>query len=321
VRILDFLTHMGFQHSLCRTGHEFHVAPSELWSAWDESYRPWPGSHVHRACDPLQPETFDLAIAATIPQYQRIAASSVPKIFLSHMHLYPWARTFFESLPGDVEVVYVSDHKRSTFGELGRRGRTIRLAADTRVFHGYTGEKACILNVTDAYARREAFRGYALFRELTAGLPFQVVGHGNQEIPGAFPARDFAHMRRIYREHRCFLSTDRGGYLHLSVLEAMATGLPLVALPIPELAPYLENGVNAFLSPDAAELRKALECLLADPELAREVGARGREVVERHFGIDAFVEQWNRLFDERGAGAEAVYGQAGNTGMAPKNDW
>jgi hypothetical protein len=300
VRILDFLTHMGFQASLCRTGHAFDLAPSELWRDWDESYRPWP-PNARPAPEPLAPDGYDVAIAATPAQFARIAASRVPKVLVNHMHCYPWARPFLAGLPPEVEVVYVSPHKRASYGPLGRRGRTISLAVDPEEFRGHTGEKACILNVTDAFSRREAFRGYGLFRELVRGLPVQVVGRANDDIPGAFSSRDFAHMQALYREHRCYLSPDRGGFLHLSTLEAMATGLPLVALPIPELAPHVEHGVSAFMSDDPAELRRALERLLAEPDLAREVGERGRRAVARHFPLDRFLADWNALFAELGA--------------------
>lgn len=289
---------MGFQHTLCRTGHAFHLAPSELCPRWNPAQRPWP-ANARPADEPLRPEAFDVAIASTIPQFRRIAGADVPKVFLNHMHCYPWARGFLEALPAEVERVYVSDHKRATFGRLGEPGRTIRLAVDTeREYRGFRGELPRILNVTPVYPRREAFRGYALFRELVRDLPCQLVGAGNESFPGAFAARDHEHLKELYRSHRCYLSTDRGGFLHLSTLEAMGTGMPLVGLPIAELEPYLEPGVDAFVSEDPAALRAALERLLADRELAREVGRRGREVVRRHFGIDGFLAAWNRLFRE-----------------------
>ena len=79
---------------------------------------------------------------------------------------------------------------------------------------------------------------------------------------------------------------------------AKGTGMPMVTVPIPELAPYVEHGVSISMSDDEAELRGAAEALLDSAELAREVGHRGREVVRSHFGIDRFVDQWNALFEE-----------------------
>ena len=302
--VLDFLTHPPFQHDLAKTGHEFTLAPSAIYGAWPEELRPLPPNATVADAVP-DPADFDVVVVATREQYAAVEGRADPRriIFLSHTILHPWDRQFFADLPAQVEVVYVSDHNRASFGELGRRGRTICLAADTKEFDGWTGESAAVLNVTNRYAR-QADRDYPLFARLTEGLPAQVIGHGNEDIPDAIPARDFDHLRALYREHRCFLNTDPQGRLHLSTLEAMATGLPLVTVPVVELSPWLEHGVNCFVSEDEGELRAALERLLGDRELAHAIGRRGREIVEEHFAIGRFLEQWNALFEERVRAAE-----------------
>ena len=297
VRILDFITHPPSQYELCKTGHEFHLAPSECWDHWDGSLRPLPenAAVVNGA---FAGDGFDLAIVATREQYRRVATLSLPVIFLSHTILHPWDREFFAALPPETAMVYVSEHKRATFGELGERGRTIRLAVDTEnEFHSYGGETASVLNVTNRFAQ-QGDRGFELFRELTAGLPCQVVGHDNAQIEGAIPARDFEHLKCLYREHRAYLNTDPQGRLHLSTLEAMATGMPLVSPPIAELGPYVEHGRSAFVSSDIDELRDALEQLLADPDLAMRVGQAGRDLVRHHFGLDRFLREWDELIRE-----------------------
>ena len=311
MRVLDALTHPPFQWTLAKTGHDFVFAPSEIYAEWPLALRPLP-VNCTVVPDLPDPSDFDVAIVATREQYGRVAGRIDPAriIFLSHTVLHPWDARFFAKLPAEVEVVYVSDHKRASFGELSRRGRTIRLAVDPEEFRGYTGETAAVLNVTNRYAQ-QGDRDYPLFCRLTDGLASQVVGHGNEGIAGAYPVRDscgypaydFEQLKRIYREFRCFLNTDPQGRMHLSTLEAMARGMPLVTVPIAELSPYLEHGVNAFVSDDPGELRAALEALLADRELARRVGAAGREVVCEHFPLDRFVEQWNALFAERVEGA------------------
>jgi glycosyltransferase involved in cell wall biosynthesis len=298
MRILDFITHPPFQYDLCKTGHEFHFAPSEMWREWDERLRPVPTNATVLPKLP-DPDAYDLIIVATREQYQRIAPSATPKVFLSHTKLHPWDARFFAALPHEVEVVYVSDHKRRTFGDLGRRGRTIPLAVDAEgEFAGYDGELASVLSVTNRYAQ-QGDRGYGLFREATAGLATQVVGHGNEEIPGAFPAESFEHLKEQYRRHRCYLHTDPEGRLHLATLEAMAMGMPLVTVPIGDLDGLLVHGENGFVGHSAAELREALDALLSDAELAYRIGNAGRELVRRHSRMADFLESWNALIGER----------------------
>ena len=296
--ILDFITHPPFQYDLCKTRHEFHFAPSEMWDHWDESLRPLPANATILPSLP-DPNAYDLIIAATREQYQRIAHSSAPKVFLSHTKLHPWDAEFFTSLPQDVQVVYVSDHKRRTFGALGRRGVTIPLGVDVEgEFGGFTGSIAAALSVTNRYAD-QADRGYPLFCEVTKDLAAQVVGHGNEAIAGAYPARDFEHLKVAYREHRCYLHTDLEGRLHLATLEALATGTPLATLPIADLEGLLIHGENGFVGSTPAELREALTALLADAELARRVGAAGRELVRQHFGLGPFLNAWDCLMREQ----------------------
>jgi len=300
MRILDFITHPPFQYDLCKTGQEFHFAPSEMWHAWDERLRPVPSNATILSALP-NPDEYDVVITATREQYGRVAQSKAPKVFLSHTRLHPWDAQFFASLPADVSVVYVSDHKRRTFGDLGRRGTTIPLAVDLDEFGGYQGERPTVLSVTNSYAQ-QGDRGYGLFSEVTAGLSSQVVGHGNERIEGAFPAASLDHLKILYREHRCYLHTDPEGRLHLATLEAMATGVPLVALPIGDLAGLVTNGVHAYFGRTTAELRLAVEALLADRALAQRVGREGRELVRRHFPFRGFIDAWNELLTEAATG-------------------
>lgn len=167
MRVLDFLTHPPYQYNLCKTGHRFSFAPSHIYQAWDEALRPLPPNAQVVSPD-LDPADFDVVIAATRQQYHTVRGrvSSRRIVFISHTILHPWDREFFAALPEEVEIVYVSDHKRATFGEIGRRGGTIPLAVDTEnEFTGHTGEKAVVLNVTNRYAQ-QGDRAYPLFEGL-----------------------------------------------------------------------------------------------------------------------------------------------------------
>jgi glycosyltransferase involved in cell wall biosynthesis len=88
--------------------------------------------------------------------------------------------------------------------------------------------------------------------------------------------------------------------LGLSVLEAMASGTPVVASRTGGLPEVVRDGETGFLvTPgDEAELRDRLEVLLRDPALARRLGTQARELVLAEFTwertaqrcLDAYTE-------------------------------
>jgi glycosyltransferase involved in cell wall biosynthesis len=84
----------------------------------------------------------------------------------------------------------------------------------------------------------------------------------------------------------CLPSTAEG--MPLSVLEAMAQGKPVVATAVGGTPELVVDGVTGLLVPpgDAEALAEALGRVLSDPELAKRMGAAGRQRVERDFAAD-----------------------------------
>jgi glycosyltransferase involved in cell wall biosynthesis/Ser/Thr protein kinase RdoA (MazF antagonist) len=77
----------------------------------------------------------------------------------------------------------------------------------------------------------------------------------------------------------------------VALMEAMASGRPVVASALSGIPELVEDGVNGLLVPagDAGRLADAIKVLLADPSLARRLGEQGRETVRREFRLDATV--------------------------------
>jgi len=86
--------------------------------------------------------------------------------------------------------------------------------------------------------------------------------------------------------------------LPMSLLEAAATGLPLVATDIPGCRPIVKDGENGFLVPirNAAALAAAVARLIRDPSLRRRMGRASREIAEREFAESVVLGQWVSLY-------------------------
>ncbi|MCC6486630.1 MAG: glycosyltransferase [Candidatus Hydrogenedentes bacterium] len=69
------------------------------------------------------------------------------------------------------------------------------------------------------------------------------------------------------------------------LMEAMASGLPVVATRIAGIPELVEDGVSGFLVPpgDASSLADRMRTLLDNPDLRNRMGAAGRAKIEREF--------------------------------------
>lgn len=84
---------------------------------------------------------------------------------------------------------------------------------------------------------------------------------------------------------------DREG-LGVSLLQAQAAGVPVVATRAGGMPEAVQEGVTGFLvAPgDVAALAQALQRLLDDPALRERMGAAGRERIRTQFSVDSMVE-------------------------------
>jgi glycosyltransferase involved in cell wall biosynthesis len=93
-----------------------------------------------------------------------------------------------------------------------------------------------------------------------------------------------------------------------TILEAMATGLPVVAASVGGNAEVVENDRTGILCAESAPsaIAEALARYLAEPGLAQRHGAAGRARAEQHFSLEAMVQEYSALYDEVLARPDAV---------------
>ena len=84
------------------------------------------------------------------------------------------------------------------------------------------------------------------------------------------------------------------------LLEAAASGRPMIATDVPGCREVVDPGVTGVLVPprDASGLAHAILALLDDPERCRRMGAWARELAEREFGIEAVVSRTLDVYRE-----------------------
>jgi len=88
--------------------------------------------------------------------------------------------------------------------------------------------------------------------------------------------------------------------LPYTIIEAMMSGLPVVATSVGGVPELVEDGVTGFLVPpkDYQALAKALQRLLDDPELCHRMGQLGREKALREFTLDRMLRETEKVYEE-----------------------
>ncbi len=93
--------------------------------------------------------------------------------------------------------------------------------------------------------------------------------------------------------------------LPMSVLEAMAAGLPILSTPVGGIPEAVTHGVEGFLVPpgDVECIARHLERLLSEPGLAQRMGEAARRKIQCQFSVDAMLPKLERLYAELGVRA------------------
>jgi glycosyltransferase involved in cell wall biosynthesis len=179
-------------------------------------------------------------------------------------------------------------------GEARRLGaRKVRVIASPIELPASVGEPEEPPHVLFA-GRLSREKGVLEFVEATEGLPRVIVGDGplRAQVPGA---AGFVPHERLgaYYERAAVVAcpSHREGY-GVVAREAMAHGRPVVASAVGGLVDAGEDGVTGLLVPpgSVAELRAAIERLLADPGLRESLGRRAREAA-RGFGPERVADE------------------------------
>jgi glycosyltransferase involved in cell wall biosynthesis len=193
----------------------------------------------------------------------------------------PGLRDTFGFSPDDVVIGHVANFRHNknhlfllrAFNELVKRHGNLRLVL---VGQGFDGDPE---NSEPEVSR--------FVRDHDLGASVRILGY----------RPDVHDVLRLF-DVFCLVSHKEG--LPLSLIEAMATGLPIVGTDIEGIRRALTPEVNglAVAPDDVGGLEGALERLVQDEQLRRRMGAASRRLALDRYSLDRCVGQTERLFLE-----------------------
>lgn len=306
-KLLTFNCHEPYIHCLAKLGWNMVVVdglPGRSNSHWDRRSRPIPtNARVVSLGAALALGPYDAVIAHNLSDLLSAKDVDAPRVFVAHVNLRARMReegVSFRAAEMATELrnylshtggiaVGVSEAKLQSWG---LPGLVVPPPVDPDEYGGYTGTLCRGLRVANSVSLRRRRFAWDSHEEIVRGFDFKLVGD-NPDL-GTSVAPSFDALRSYYREHRYFVYTahqsDEDGY-NLALLEAMASGMPIVATPHSSLP--VSHGVSGYVSGDVQALRRGIERLLDDPELAAAMGAAARREAVEKFAISRFIERWH----------------------------
>lgn len=187
----------------------------------------------------------------------------------------------------------------------------IRFYKDPGEYGGYTGVDKLAVNITQSITQRDRFVYREELMEIMKDFPHKIFGIGNEDLPDFGGMLTPDGLRKMLRDSRVYIygGTYPAAYT-LALIEAMMTGIPVIALgwnftatrfegigysEIPEI---IMDGVNGFLINDTQKGRNVLNMLLEEPDKAKAIGYNGRARAIELFGKEKIAAQWKEFLGE-----------------------
>jgi len=110
----------------------------------------------------------------------------------------------------------------------------------------------------------------------------------------------YPELAACYSACEIFALPSRGEGFGMVYLEAMARGKPVIGGAHGGAPEVIDDAKTGYLVQhgDVPQLATSIETLLADPALAREMGARGRDRVNRDFKFSVFAKSLKKILRE-----------------------
>jgi len=230
-------------------------------------------------------------------------------------HLARWGVLVHPWLRLAQHIVVPSEYLRGVFARYGYAAHVIPNVVDVTRFH-YRERRPLrprILSARnlDPYYRVDlVIEAFARFRALEPDARLTIAGYGREEerlralaaavAPDAiqFVGRvDPDAMPRLYAAHDIFVNASELDNQPVSLLEAVASGLPVVSTAVGDVPFMIDDGQTGLLAAcgDVAGLADRIVAVWRDPNAARERARRAHEGIAA-YTWSAVRDRWTEIY-------------------------
>lgn len=160
----------------------------------------------------------------------------------------------------------------------------------------YTGELEKGIVVVNNLQRRGRRFGADIFTEVSKHIPLDLIGMKSKEN-GGLGEITHTQLPEFISHYRFFFNPIRYSSMGLAVIEAMMSGLPVLALATAEQASVIKNYETGFIDTDVDYLVAKMKLLLTNKSLAQKIGEEGKKYAVDRFDINRFTEEWKNIFE------------------------
>lgn len=98
----------------------------------------------------------------------------------------------------------------------------------------------------------------------------------------------------------CFILTSRSEGLSCSIIEAMASGLAIVATNVGGNKELIKEGENGYLVPvdDSEVLAARVQQIVLNKAIKNQFGEMSSEIIRNQYSLDLMIENYIKLYDE-----------------------
>jgi glycosyltransferase involved in cell wall biosynthesis len=230
-------------------------------------------------------------------------------------HLTRWGALVHPWLRLAHEIVVPSEYLRQVFARHGYDATVVENVVDLRRFEYRDRQplRARVLSTRnlEAYYRIDlVIEAFARFRDSVPDATLTIAGYGRQEpMLRALASRVAADairfvgriepdaMPRLYAEHDIYVNASEVDNQPVSILEAMASGLPLVSTAAGDIPFMVRDGETALLVPpgNGAAIADAIGVVWRESAAARERARRAASDVAR-FTWPAVRDRWADVY-------------------------